>query len=181
MTAGLYKNNMDMAASIHILPDFLTSHECATFIQRIQTGADGGTPFTNSGRFKNRKWKDPTIATSFYTRLMAKSAVPNCLRANTVCMSGHYEVGDSFSIHTDTGLFYNEHEKSMWTLLIYLNDDFTGGRTVFYDDDWNVSQTIEPRAGMAILFDIDLWHRGEELESGQKFWIGCEIIGERPN
>jgi hypothetical protein len=26
-------------------------------------------------------------------------------------------------------------------------------------------------------FDIDLWHRGDVIQSGTKYWIGCEIIG----
>ena len=68
-------------------------------------------------------------------------------------------------------------EKSCWTLLIYLNDDYEGGHTIFYDDNWKQIESISPERGKALLFDIDLWHRGDILVSGTKQWIGCEIIG----
>lgn len=51
------------------------------------------------------------------------------------------------------------------------------GATIFYDDTWRESKRIYPREGTAILFDIDLWHKGEELKTQCKYWIGCEIIG----
>ena len=62
--------------------------------------------------------------------------------------------------------------------MIYLNDDFTGGKTVFYDDCFQKTVEIEPKKGKALLFDIDLWHKGEEIHNGEKFWIGCEIISK---
>jgi hypothetical protein len=94
-------------------------------------------------------------------------------------MTGNYCPGQEFNMHTDTGLFYDRkaQEKSRWTLLIYLNDDFEGGHTLFYDDAWKQTHDIEPVAGTALLFDIDLWHKGDVLQSGVKHWIGCEIIG----
>jgi len=101
-------------------------------------------------------------------------------RPNTVIMSGKYQVGDSFSLHTDTGLYYNRdtREKTRWTLLIYLNDDFDGGETVFYNDNWRRDEVtiVRPKKGNAILFDIDLWHKGTPVTRGVKYWIGCEII-----
>ena len=92
-------------------------------------------------------------------------------------MSGTYNPGDLFGLHTDTGLYYNPREslKSRWTLLIYLNDNFSGGETVFYDTFWKVSKVITPEKGKALLFDIDLWHSGSEVISGTKQF---EIIGK---
>jgi hypothetical protein len=67
-------------------------------------------------------------------------------------------------------------EETRWALLIYLNDDFIGGHTVFYNDKWSVIKTITPKKGMAILFDIDIWHKANKIEEGNKYWIGMEII-----
>jgi hypothetical protein len=50
--------------------------------------------------------------------------------------------------------------------------------TVFYDDNWRVTKTVTPKKGNAILFDIDLWHMGNPVTRGAKYWIGCEIIGK---
>lgn len=95
-------------------------------------------------------------------------------------MAGYYQKEKSFGIHTDTGLYYNIelNQKSRWTLLIYLNDNFDGGETVFYDTNtWNKVCEIKPEIGKALLFDIDLWHSGSPIVDGEKYWIGCEIIG----
>lgn len=166
---------------IKTYPDFLTSEECDFFRAMINKKTDANN-FTDSGRFDNKIWQDPTLATNFHKRLLVLDPVEEqrYLRANNVLMAGHYEVGDSFSLHTDTGLYYDmeRKEKSRWTLLIYLNDDFEGGETVFYHTDiWAETHRIRPRKGMALLFDIDLWHSGQPLLRGQKYWIGCEIIG----
>ena len=142
------------------------------------------TPFTNTGNFDNKKWHDPLLASQFHQRLKEVLGItdvlsPSLLRANSLVMTGRYKPGDSFNLHTDTGLYYNRETrtKSRWTLLIYLNDDFEGGTTEFFDDAWKPTRTVLPKAGTALLFDIDLWHRGVEVTKGEKCWIGCEIIG----
>ena len=165
---------------IQTFPGFLTAEECAEF-QTMIRDVDG-VNFTDSGAFKNKKWVDLGLATRFFERLAALDAekAVRYLRPNNLIMAGMYELGDSFGLHTDTGLFYDaaRGEKSRWTLLIYLNDDFEGGETVFYDTHtWAETCRIVPRAGMALLFDIDLWHSGGALLRGKKHWIGCEIIG----
>ena len=166
---------------IRTYPDFLSADECAAFRTLLTTKTDA-TNFTDSGIFDNKKWTDIDLSTRFHARLLELDTVTpeQFLRANTLIMAGHYEVGDSFGLHTDTGLYYDERrrEKSRWTLLIYLNDDFEGGETVFYDTNTcSGARSIQPRAGMALLFDIDLWHSGQPLRSGRKYWIGTEIIG----
>ena len=95
-------------------------------------------------------------------------------------MTGKYLSNNNFGLHTDTGLFYNKNtkEKSQYTLLIYLNDDFEGGTTSFFTDNFQPTVTIHPKQGTALLFDIDLWHKGDKLISGEKYWIGCELIAK---
>ena len=166
---------------IYELDDFLTLDECNSFIYQIDN-SKVKTNFTDSGKFDNKKWVDKQLAEQFYGKLKRYSINQGerILRPNNLIMSGKYNVGDLFSLHTDTGLFYDldAKEKSLWTLLIYLNDNFKGGETVFYDNYWKVDKIIKPKTGMAILFDIDLWHCGNQVVEGNKYWIGCEIIGK---
>lgn len=164
---------------IHKLPQFLSVDECEAYIKLIKNNKVS-RPFTDSGKFTNNKYIDLELSTLFYQKLQKYEIQDNILRPNNVIMTGKYVVGDVFSLHTDTGLYYDneKQEKTQWTLLIYLNDDFTGGETIFYDDAWNVTDIIKPQRGSAILFDISLWHKANELLEGEKYWIGCEIIGK---
>jgi prolyl 4-hydroxylase len=166
---------------IYTIKNFLSEEECQKYLSLVFTPPREATNFTDSGLFKNMKWVDQELADLFYKKL-ANYIDPTelAIRANKLIMTGNYESGQQFSLHTDTGLFYDKknREKSRWTLLIYLNDNFEGGNTLFYDDNWNLTEEIKPEKGKALLFDIDLWHRGDILKSGIKQWIGCEIIGK---
>ena len=164
---------------IYTIPNFFTSDECNLYLQMPCTQPT--TSFTDTGVFDNKKWVNSALATTFFTKLQNLiEPTPLATRANTVIMTGSYTPGQQFNLHTDTGLYYNRdtNEKSSWTLLIYLNDDFEGGHTLFYDSEWTLTNTVCPQKGKALLFDIDLWHRGDVLTSGTKHWIGCEIIGK---
>lgn len=40
-----------------------------------------------------------------------------------------------------------------------------------------INKVIVPIKGYAVLFDISLWHKANEILECNKYWIGCEIIG----
>lgn len=89
------------------------------------------------------------------------------------------EPGQSFPIHTDTGAEYSADGESKFTVLIYLNEDFEGGNTQFYDRDFRMTCSIKPEAGKLLAFDIDLFHAGMPVENGSKLWIGTELVCKR--
>jgi hypothetical protein len=169
---------MSFKQEIYEYPGFLTQEECNEYITLIRNKQ--ARNFTDSGAFTNKIWTDPELAFLFRDRTAKyNNGMAFGLAANDVIMAGMYKPGDSFSIHTDTGLFFDlaGRKKTRYTLLIYLNDEFEGGNTIFYDTDtWAVTKVVKPERGKALIFDIDLWHSGEPLISGSKMWIGCEII-----
>ena len=59
-----------------------------------------------------------------------------------------------------------------------MNDNYKEGGTSFYTTNFEHIRTIKPEAGKALIFDIDLWHKGDSVINGEKYWIGCEIIGK---
>jgi hypothetical protein len=167
---------------IYTHQQFLTPDECRHYIDYVNHPPSDSDAFTDNGQFRNFKVICPAIANSFYKRLIdfqTEDRGRPFLRANHYVMAGHYTVGARFGLHTDTGLYYNvaTKEASRWTLLIYLNDDYTGGYTRFFSDDGETIGAVQPKAGMAVVFDIDRWHQGEAVTAGEKFWVGCEIIG----
>jgi hypothetical protein len=62
--------------------------------------------------------------------------------------------------------------------LIYLNDNYDGGETSFYTENFVHVTDIQPKIGTALLFNLDQWHKGNTVLNGDKYWIGCEIIGK---
>lgn len=168
--------------SIYKLEKFTSDSSCDIFMNKIKS-REKTTCFTNSGNFTNDKYIDEELTEEMFTRLQTYNLPEIFLRPNNLIMTGYYKPGDQFGLHTDTGLYYNEatKEKSRWTLLIYLNTVENEGATIFYDDEWRETKRFYPVKGDAILFDIDLWHKGDELETQSKFWIGCEVIGPFKN
>lgn len=166
---------------IKILDNFLTDKECQFYIQSIKE-KNSNVPFSNSSLSTNDKYIDHELAKKFYQRLIELDSslkYPKTLGYNNLIMTSYYKEGENFGIHTDTGLYYDyiNKIKTRYTLLIYLNDDFEGGKTIFYDDNFNKTTEIIPKKGSCLIFDINLYHEGTQVISGSKYWIGCEILG----
>jgi hypothetical protein len=80
----------------------------------------------------------------------------------------------------------------MKTFMLYLNGDFEGGATNFIDEsqqlhkdpttgifqaeERNILLRIQPVAGMAIVFNHQLLHEGQQLKSGLKYIMRSDIM-----
>ena len=84
-----------------------------------------------------------------------------------------YEPADHYLPHQDTGLGF---DCRYFSIVCYLNDDFTGGRTLFP----TLNYAVTPQAGQAILFPSKYLHGSEPVISGQKFAIVSWIEGPVP-
>ncbi|WP_235199492.1 2OG-Fe(II) oxygenase [Sphingomonas sp. RIT328] len=93
-----------------------------------------------------------------------------------------YRPGQQFRLHSD--ILPQARNQRVTTVLVYLNDDFTGGETTFPDH----KLIIRPRVGDAIIFDnVDAAsrglttarHAGEPVRSGVK-WLATRWIRARP-
>ena len=84
-----------------------------------------------------------------------------------------YEPTDHYRPHHDTGLGYDNR---YFSVVCYLNDEFTGGRTLFP----NLGHAVRPKAGQAIIFPSNYLHGSEPVISGQKFVLVSWIDGPVP-
>ncbi|AZA47882.1 2OG-Fe(II) oxygenase [Chryseobacterium carnipullorum] len=82
-----------------------------------------------------------------------------------------YTPGQRFKIHRDGSYIRNEHEKSFYTFMVYLNDDFEGGETEFEN-----LFTVAPKKGSAMVFYHPLRHEGKILISGKKYVLRTDVI-----
>lgn len=86
-----------------------------------------------------------------------------------------YLPGQEFKRHRDGGVESSKDEKSIYSLLIYLNDDFTGGTTLFD------SCEIVPTQGMATFFPHDVEHAGTMVTKGIKYVMRGNILFRKNN
>lgn len=84
-----------------------------------------------------------------------------------------YEAADHYRPHQDTGLGFDNR---YFSVVCYLNDDFTGGRTLFP----TLNYAVRPEAGQAIVFPSNYLHGSEPVINGQKFVIVSWIEGPVP-
>ena len=169
---------------IFTIDNLYTDNELDIWIKYIENSDNRNRPFTYSN-FKNGKMIMPDLSSLMYNRI--KPYLPTTyVNVNNISstflgtinhiMYAKIDSGQSFPIHTDTGCEYTKTKESKFTVLTYLNDDFTGGYTQFYDDTFIKTALIKPLKGRTLIFDIDLFHAGNEVIFGSKYWIGTELV-----
>lgn len=80
-----------------------------------------------------------------------------------------YLPGQRFKMHKD-GSWREGGLTSKLTLLVYLNDEFTGGATDFREFQ------VVPKTGMALLFVHDSWHEGAAVTAGTKYVVRSDVM-----
>eukprot|EP01084_Bolivina_argentea_P149794 261645_1 len=107
-----------------------------------------------------------------------------------------YSNGNQFKSHRDGGYVRNNTNRSVYTLMIYLNhNNFNGGNTIFYDcnnkkdiltlteKDENECDNviISPKQGLCVIFNHDSWHKGEKVKckkNNYKYILRTDIMFE---
>jgi predicted 2-oxoglutarate/Fe(II)-dependent dioxygenase YbiX len=84
-----------------------------------------------------------------------------------------YQTGGFYVSHADAGLDLNDR---YFTILCYLNDEFTGGHTSFP----TLGFSVTPRKGKAIMFPSTYVHRAEPVIEGTKYILVSWLMGPDP-
>jgi len=174
------------APYIKTLPAILTSAECATMRAKIDAsalstatintprGARLETAIRNNERFME---DDHALAETLFRRIEAHAPA----RAMGMALCGvnermryfRYRPGTWFRPYTDGSFERSDTERSLYTLIVYLSDDFEGGHTRF---DVHPEVSIAPREGMALIFQHPIFHEGEEVTAGTKYALRTELM-----
>ncbi len=64
------------------------------------------------------------------------------------------------------------------TLVIYLNNGFEDGRTLFWPNP-NTAEAVTPQKGSAVCFPHDVLHEGEAVLRGRKWVLRTDIMFQR--
>ncbi len=109
----------------------------------------------------------------------AKGQAPALMRsrelvgANERFRCYRYKPGMRFAPHADGSFKRNENEKSFYTFLIYLNEDFVGGETNLATEP---QLSIKPETGLGLIFQHPIVHEGAEVTAGTKYVARTDLM-----
>jgi len=185
------------ADNVATIAGFLSAAECDDYIRLGEaTGFEEAPITTSRGMMMMMKdvrnndrvmIDDPARALALYQRLSADLA-PRFQRTwtplgfNERLRLYRYDIGQQFDWHRD-GYFQRPNgERSFFTFMVYLNDDFEGGATSFSDDGFGFPGgmlRITPAKGMGLLFHHPILHRGDPVTTGRKYVLRTDVMYRR--
>jgi len=176
--------------SVFVLHQFLTLEECSALIERGEALGFGDAPITTSGGFVMRKdvrnnervmVDDVELAGTLFER--ARPFLPErwfywqLVGLNERFRFYRYDRGQRFAPHTDGYFERDNGERSHFTFMVYLNEGFEGGETLF--DYFSHDIKVVPRTGMALVFAHKLLHEGAAVVSGRKYVLRTDVMYRR--
>lgn len=186
----MYAGYLDLTQPLYSTVDgVLSPEECRAYIARYAARtAELGTVIGRHGEVVDLEvrnntrvmWDDDDEAASLFARLAAH--IPPVLRGHAVAGANprlrlyRYGPGERHGAHWDTEVELPDGRRSLLTLVIYLNDDFEGGRTDFPE----LGVEIEPRAGRALLFQQRVVHIATEVTRGAKYVLRSDVLFRAP-
>lgn len=166
-----------------IIRNFFHSMECENLIKASEEKVyEAATVETEKGKkivadVRNNQrifFEYPILAEDIWMR--ANKFIPERI-GNSVAIGMNelfryykYEAGQKFKKHIDESFIRNEKEASYYTFMVYLNDEYDGGETVFDD------VAIKGEQGMALIFLHSLPHEGAEVTKGVKYVLRTDIM-----
>lgn len=178
---------------IFLIRDFFTTDECAEHIRLSEeAGYDDAPISTGRGAVIRKDVRnndrvmidDPTLAATLFAR--AEPFLPtNFLIWMPVGLNERfryyrYTKGQKFDWHFDGAFTRENGESSKLTFMIYLNDGFLGGETVFnlrrLGSPEKPDLRVFPTAGTALVFRHDVLHTGAMVLDGVKYVIRTDVM-----
>jgi prolyl 4-hydroxylase len=171
---------------IFLVHEVLTPDECRELIRSGEAAGFSDAPITTSRGFVMRKdirnntrviRDDPEWAVEYGERLR-DCLVPVWQGRRVVGLNERfrfyrYQPGQRFARHYDGAYERENGERSEFSLLFYLNDDFSGGETVFYEPE---RIEVRPRQGTALIFQHHLLHEGAVVTQGVKYVLRTDVM-----
>jgi prolyl 4-hydroxylase len=186
-------------SNLWIVDNFLSKEECDSMIKLIEEkGFDDATVNIGAGNYGviDKDFRDckRCMIDDFKTSEIIIERIKNILpivneggilsSVNERFRFLKYFPGNKFKNHSD-GLFerkLTDHlERSVFTIQIYLNEETTGGETIFFNEDlFEETDGIfkcEPKKGRIVIFrQFRFEHCGAEVIEGIKYTVRTDIM-----
>ena len=180
---------------IFVIHDFFSPEECAAAIAHTEVIGYGDAPITTgSGPVINKSVRnnervmhdDTELAVKLWERGKPFLQVPvrhwEPIGLNERFRYYRYDVGQRFDQHFDGFFRRTDDEVSYLTFMIYLNDDFQGGDTIFYTGwrTWCAEHLrVKPVRGSALVFVHQQLHEGGIVTFGRKYVLRTDVMYRR--
>jgi hypothetical protein len=178
---------------VFVLRGFLDAEEC-----REQTRITEGEGYTPAGltvgpdeyiavpevRNNDRVIRDdPALAERLWTRarphLPAELDEWQAVSLNERFRYYRYGPGQRFAPHYDGRYDRHAREHSKLTFMVYLNHEFQGGETVFYNARREELLRVVPATGMGLVFKHAILHEGSSVKQGLKYVLRTDVMYRR--
>jgi hypothetical protein len=162
------------------VPDVYSAEECQRFISLIESGAPSLATNNPLYRDQDRVIRDdPQVAAELFSRLRPHLPVVigplRLVGLNDRLRMYRYRPGQRFEPHTDHWYQPSSNRITLYTVLVYFNDDFEGGETRFQEQ---LDETIVPRRGLTAIFQHKIRHEGCPVHRGTKYAMRSDVLYE---
>jgi len=174
-----------MSYFLHQIDNIFTEEECQTLLERAFE--KGWTPVDNGlAKYQRAVIIDDNLAEILFDKIehLLPETYKNqrIVKLNNYFRFSRYIPGGRFKIHKDGINSDSDGNRAIFTLNIFLNDDFEGGGTIFYKNNNknknknNILMNIRPKTARAGLFYNQIDHEGEIVTKGFKYLLRTDVM-----
>jgi len=179
--ALIWKHSIKPEICDQWLSDFQSKYEYREGTLFTKDGPKKINDHRNNSRLEI--WDKDLAFEMFYGAGRLGTNTPNYLGSNVLIGPSEYIrlykyiPGQYFKPHCEHPWRKNDSERTRAVILVYLNDDFEGGQTVFLD----YGRVIQPKKGLVLGFQDQLLHEGKEVTRGEKYVLRFDLLYRRTN
>lgn len=178
---------MEIASGIWVVENFFTQEECLEWIDFAENIGFEDAPVSigigkeairKDIRNNNRAMIDDEEK-AFLLWQKTKQYLPQMIYhriavgLNERLRFYRYDSGQEFKYHFDGSFHRPNGQQSLLTFMVYLNEDFVGGKTTFLNSEETI---ITPKTGMMLAFTHNILHQGSEVRSGRKYVLRSDVM-----
>lgn len=166
---------------LQVFDNIFTPEECKKLIENFDKHIDK-VEYIDRGNSEYYRFEEDSDEMANFLWNKIKAHLPTYYDKGTlVCLNTHFRYskyvhGMEFGIHRDGMNQDKNGNRSILTFNIFLNDDFEGGETDFFDENGVLILSAKPAPGRAAVFDRSILHCGNKVLNGCKYLLRTDVM-----